>query len=199
MKSTRVHLPILALASALALAIPVSAGIFMRTDSPEDTIKLWKLDEPPNQICYGRVLEKRILPVTLPDSGDVEMTLLTIGVIDRVTAAAHPEKEPAQVLAMYRGGSKYRTSAQPEDDETDVGVEGVFLLTSNPYPDVYKGALWIAGLNSVFRVRQNASHEAIAMGKGSGMAIAQDNTRVDSFLDSHRAALAEYVRVHPHK
>ena len=192
MKWTRIHLPILALASALALAIPVSAGIFMRTDNPSDTIRLWKLDEPPNQICYGRVLEKRILPVNLPDSGDVEMTLLTIGVIDRVTAAAHPEKEPMQILAMYRGGSKYRTSAQPEDNETDVGVEGIFLLTTNPYRDVYKGALWIAGLNSVFPVRQNASHQAIAIGKGSGMAIAQEATHVDEFLAEHRRALVTY-------
>jgi hypothetical protein len=195
MKWTAIHRTTLTVA-ALALAIPVSAGIFMRTDSPEDTIKLWKLDEAPNQICYGRVLEKRVVPVTLADSGDVEMTLLTIGVIDRVMAAKNPAAEPKQIVAMYRGGVHYRTSAQPEDDETDVGVEGVFLLTTNPYPDVYKGALWIAGLNSVFRVRQSASGKPVVFGKGNGMAVAE-NVEVDQFLDDHRAALVAWVRSHP--
>ncbi len=181
-----------ALVLALLVSVPVSAGMFMRVDSPQEAIRLWHIDQPGNGIYHGKVTHKEVVSVYLADSGpdNVEVTLLTIQVVDEVSPSrSETGKNVKTIQAMYRGGISYRTSAQPADRDTVVGGEVIVFLTGNPYADIFPNAKWIAGLNSVFQVKKSSSGNRIAIGKGDGMPVNQ-NTLVTSVMQSHRAALA---------
>jgi hypothetical protein len=187
-RASRILVPALAVVGLVCGAIPLSAGIFKRTDSPRETIELWKIHEAKGGIYYGRVLEKQILDVNLPDSGDVQVTRLKIAVSESVSRLASQK----EIVALYRGGDTYRTSAQPSDEETAVGVDAIFLVTENPYADLFPQTFWIAGLNSVFRVQKSSTNRLVAIGKGSGMAVAE-NTDLDEFVRLHREQLARML------
>jgi hypothetical protein len=183
----------LSVALALSIAVPALAGSFMRVNSPAEAVRLWNLDREGNGIIHGKVVEREIVPTYLLDSGDVEMTRLTIEVIDEVSVGATRGEKRKTVTAVFRGGETYWTSAQPSNDEIEVGVEAVFFLTDNPYADVFPGDLWIAGLNSVFKVTRSASGRRVVLGKGAGMAVSS-NVHVETVLADHASALELVLR-----
>jgi hypothetical protein len=174
-------LKLLIVGGAVLAAVPVSAGVFERVNGPEDVLRIWKVREGKGGIFYGKIIDRTVVPVDLPDSGPVQVTQLRIQVIDQVSKLG----EKREVLALFRGGDTYRTSAQPSDEETAIGVEGIFLLAENPYSSLFPDALWIAGLNSVFRVQRSATQRLVVIGKGVGMPVAA-NRYLDDFMQEHR-------------
>lgn len=185
-----------ALASTFLFALPAIGGMFMRVDTPEEAIKLWNVDQEGNGIYHGKIVNKEVLSVYLADSGpeNVEVTRLTIDILDEVSLVkADTGKAQKRITVVYRGGVSYRTTAQPSDVDTKVGSEVVVFLTGNPYADLFPQDKWLAGLNSVFLVKESQTGRKVVLGKGDGMAVAQ-NSEVRTVLQQHADALVNVRR-----
>lgn len=174
------------LAALLLAAAPAFAGIFARVETPDDAIRMWRVDTGHGGIFVGEIVDRDVRRVELPDMGEVEVTALRVRVSDKVTRR---ESDPEEIRVVYLGGIEYRTSAQPSDRETAVGVTVALLLTQNPFPnEIGERALWLSGLDAIYPVKVNASGEKVVLGKWGGMAVKR-NTLLAQFLADHRAAL----------
>jgi hypothetical protein len=176
-------------AAAVATA-PAIAGMFARIDTPEDAIRTWRVDTGHGGIFVGEIVDREVRRVELPEMGEVEVTALRVRVTDKVTRRP---SDPDEIRVVFLGGDEYRTSAQPSDRETQVGVTVAMLLVQNPFPEAIPGrALWLSGLDAIYPVKVNASGDRVVLGKWTGMAVHR-NTLLSEFLAAHRAALARVV------
>jgi hypothetical protein len=180
----------MSVAAIVLAAAPAIAGIFARVESPDDAIRMWRVDTGHGGIYVGEIVDRDVRVVELPDMGAVEVTALRVRVNDKVTRRTN---DPEEIRVVFLGGNEYRTSAQPSDRETAVGVTVALLLTENPFPSqIGEKALWLSGLDAIYPVKVNASGDKVVLGKWGGMAV-KSNTRLAEFLDSHREALDRVV------
>ena len=189
-RSTSSGLSRLSLAIVLAAAVPAVAGVFARVDTPDDAIRLWHMDSGQGGLYVGEIVDRDVRRVELPDMGEVEVTALRVRVSDKVTQR---RGDPDEIRVVYLGGDAYRTSAQPNDRETQVGATVALLLTQNPYPQAMpERSLWLSGLDAIYVVKTNASGNKVVLGKWGGMAVKQ-NTLLADFLRDYREALDRAV------
>ncbi len=174
---------------ALALAAPALAGVFARVETPDDAIRIWNVHTGRGGVYVGRIVDREVRAVDLPEFGEIEVTTLRVAVTDKITRRTTDGDE---IRVTFLGGADYKTSAQPTDRETAVGVDVALFLMSNPFPDELGDTLWLSGLNAVFPIKTNASGDRVVLGKWHGMPVSR-NTHLAEFLDSHRAAFARAV------